>query len=221
MARTFVEKLTNIRNKYNSKDFTTLEKELSEYKSIIPEFFSKDAEGSNIRALYEKMEDKTYSDKKINLVDLSISESVYDDYLNGMYTFVSDLNTAVITESDVDTYSDKLNSAREKDSMFIESIFGGTLNPVEESTLKEATDSLEVLINLIPKIDTFYNKSVILSESMKNDNALINSSVEMICESVGNYTYNMIKHVMDTYYDVMESFNDKPDTDTPDNFILY
>jgi hypothetical protein len=221
MARTFVEKLTNIRNKYNSKDFTTLEKELSEYKSIIPEFFSKDAEGSNIRALYEKMEDKTYSDKKINLVDLSISESVYDDYLNGMYTFVSDLNTAVITESDVDTYSDKLNSAREKDSMFIESIFGGTLNPVEESTLKEATDSLEVLINLIPKIDTFYNKSVILSESMKNDNALISSSVEMICESVGNYTYNMIKHVMDTYYDVMESFNDTPDTDIPDNFTLY
>ena len=93
-------------------------------------------------------------------------------------------------------YSSKLESAKEKDSIFIESIFGGSLNEKNECTLKEATKDLEILINFIPKIESFYNKSLILSESMNNNNDLVNSSIELVCESVSNYAYNVIKNVM-------------------------
>ena len=211
MDKSYVDKLTVIKESYNSKDFDTLKSELSAYKDIIPDFFSRNGESAGIRSMYEKVNDPMYKNKNIDTIDLNIAESVYDDYLNGMYTFIQDLNTAVITESDVDKYSSKLESAKEKDSIFIESIFGGSLNEKNECTLKEATKDLEILINFIPKIESFYNKSLILSESMNNNNDLVNSSIELVCESVSNYAYNVIKNVMTTYYTITEAFDEGGD----------
>jgi hypothetical protein len=220
--KSFITKLAAIRESYNSKDFITLEKELKAYKDIIPEFFSRNGEATGIRNLYEKINDTEYSNKVINSIDLNVTESIYDDYLNGMYTFIQDLNTAVVRESDnVDEYEEKLSTAKENDSVFIESIFGGNLNPSIESSVKEATDNLEVLINFIPKIDNFYNKSIILNESMNNGNKLVGDSIELICESVGNYTYNVIKNIMTTYYDIIESFEEKSKEKKIPNYKLY
>lgn len=221
MDKTYIERVDKIKNKYNSKDFNTLKLELESYKELIPEFFSKNGEASGIRAMYEKLNDKEYEPVKINCIDLNIAESVYEDYLNGMYTFVQDMNTALVTESDCATYEEKLETAKNKDSEFIESLFGGVLNPVIESDTRESTSNLEVLINFIPKIDNFYNKTIILNESVSNDNSLINSSVEMICESVSNYTHNLIKHIMNTYYDIVESFNDEQSETTTAEFRLF
>lgn len=220
MDKTYIEKLTAIKESHNSKNFNTLKSELESYKSIIPEFFSRNGEAPGIRSMYEKINDFEYRDKNINAIDLFVAESVYDDYLNGMYTFVQDLNTAVITESDVNTYESKLNSAREKDSMFIESIFGGNLNGETQYNIREAAKDLEILINFIPKIDIFYSKSLVLSESMNSDNALVTNSVEMICESVSNYCYNVIKNVMNTYYKIMESFEESSNESPKQEYVL-
>jgi len=220
MDKTFIEKLTAIKESYNSKDFDTLKNELNAYKEIIPTFFSRNGESSGIRSMYEKVNDPTYNKKNINVVDLNITESIYDDYLNGMYTFIQDLNTVVTTESASDAYDYKLKVAKENDPLFIESIFGGQLNEEVECSIKEAADNLEILINFIPKIDTFYNRSLILSESMKSDSPLVKDSIEMICESVSNYSYNIIKNVMNTYYSIMDTFNESEGTVKEEKFVL-
>lgn len=206
----YIEKVDNIRNKYNVFGFLTLEvfeDEINEYKELIPDFFSRDGESKGIRTVYEKTKDPSRSELKLNAIDLQVAESTYNEYLEGMIQFIKDIDKCVTENTDYSEYEDKLNTAKCNDKLFIESIFGGKNNPEHEFTAEEVAKDLEILVDFIPKLDEVYKTCNKVEESVTSNNMLVLQSLSMMYESVSDFFCNEIKGAMNNYYKLYDAVN--------------
>lgn len=187
-----------------------LKDELSYYESLIPEFFSKKGEAEGIHKMYDDVTNE--STKTVDCVDVRKSSNIYEEYLEGMMTFINDIRHINIQNDNVefDQFTEKFDTAKKNDSIFIQSIFGGNINSKQTVPIKEATDNVEFLIDFIPKISSMKSQCTALATEMakeKNDlkKGLLEKSVTMMIESVGNYCYSTIKSIFETYTDIIDT----------------
>ena len=83
-------------NSYNSTDtksVSTLAEVLSYYKNCIKEFFSQNGEANGIREMYKAIREiiSNGNDKLISCIDISQSYHIYQEYLDGMSKFISEI----------------------------------------------------------------------------------------------------------------------------------
>lgn len=210
----------------NSNPFSALEGCLDYYESFIPEFFSSNGEAVGIRTMYENIKEDmevVVGESTIHAIDVNKGSYMYDEYLEGMIQFIKELKSCdVIQESDQSIYVDKLNTAKKNDSIFIESLFGGKLNSIEEMPVSEAVTNVEFLIDFIPKIKEMKTQCSVLNESSTYGNALLNDSMVMLFESVNNYCYSTLKNIVKTYEDIHTVFSPVPQhKDTEPTYKLF
>lgn len=198
------------------KTIENLKDEISFYESFIPKFFSANGEAEGIRMMYEKVEG--FDGGKLTCVDLSHSGCVYKEYLEGMQNFIREIasSSTDITEEVLESFKEKMQVAKNNDSVFIESLFNGTpdINPMEEMVLTEAVQNVEYLIDFIPQMKTIKEScekssgllgSIPVEESVRH--TLVDEGLKMMYESVANYCSGMVKAVLTDYSNINTILN--------------
>lgn len=202
--------------------------ELSFYESFIPSFFSKydGGEGDGIKLIYEKMREDTPK-TVFETVDLNVASSKYFEYMEGMEEYITKIviknGEGALTESVSDILSN-IDYVKERDSQYIESIFGGSNNEKKEEPYSEAVKGIEFLIDFIPKLSEFKENCTsiqkVFESSGVEDN--VNSSLlTLYLESISNFCYNNMKEIVSTYYNILESVDSKITKEKTDNFKLF
>ena len=181
------------------------------YESFIPEFFSKTGEAENIRKMYTELKKDKNEYKSINCISLTESATIYAEYIDGMTKFINDIQETEITESAdaLTPFNEKFNNAKQNDSAFIESLFNGKLTEERDTVLTEAVSNVEFVIDFIDNIKDMKSRCDMIKESVNNDNEvkkeLLQNCYNMLCESVNNYCFNVLKSVINTYHNINDS----------------
>lgn len=232
MERSF---LTVIEERYNTgtcneKSINDLVNRITMYEASIPEFFSVTGEADGIKKMYKEIEKNLVEEKNIFCADITNNHKVYMEYVDGMMKFITDINNIEVNEStseELEKFSAKFKSAKKNDSLFIESLFNGELSKPNDKPLSEAVRNIEFLIEFVPGLKKIKNDCILLSECVKDEQnttkkELINQSLEMLYESVDNYSYNVLKNIVECYYNINDVlFNEEKQKHVPDSFQLY
>ena len=216
-VQSFLENLDSQHEKFTTGSITleSLINDIEFYESFIPEFFSKNGEAKGIRVMYESIRENIGNEKTIMCVDVHRSASIYREYMEGMVSFITEISNNMMTESahELNDYAEKLERARTKDSLFIDSLYNGKLNEHIDTVLSEAVMNVEFLIDFIPQLN-------LMKESCKNlyttvnytaenkERTLIDSCMNMLFESVDNYCYSTVKNIVSTYKDIHEKLSE-------------
>ena len=198
--------------------------------TLIPDFFSSRGEGRKIRDMYRNLETYKYApfvqESTVDTVDLHISNTAYQDYLNGMRTYITETCSYCV---DADLYAkesaaceQKLMTARKNDSLFIESIFGGSNNEWHKETILEATKDIEALIDFMDTVkQESANCGVIIDQIKKGiadhdgSEELLLESAKMMAESFNNYVYHTISNVFTSYKNINDVLENKGSSKEP------
>lgn len=208
----------------NNITFESFMDELSYYERYIPQFFSKKGEAPAIRKMYTDIKE---SKNHVSVPIVETASAIYSDYLDGMVVFVNEVSKATsVQESAFDALHDKFEKARKNDSVFVESIYGGSLNQPVDMVLTEACQNIEYLIDFMPRIQTIKNQCQALYESAdyitdESTKSLMNDSLGLLYESVSHYCYNTLRNVLITYEKIEDSLHDGSSSDvTTEQFVL-
>jgi hypothetical protein len=217
--------------KANGVNVDSLIKNIEFYESYIPEFFSSNGEAHGIKEMYNGIRQNLGSEKSIICTDVNQSAHIYREYMEGMISFIRDVSESVFNESadELALYEQKFEKAKQKDSIFIESLYDGKLNEKTEMVLSEAVANVEFLIDFIPELKTMKECCTALHDSFMNVNhndkkTLLNESLNMLYESVDNYCYSTLMNIVNIYTDIRASlFNETAATviTGPETFALF
>lgn len=158
--------------------------DLHNFTSFIREFFSQNGEAVKINVMYNKLHNEDDALKPIKRADLQITRSLYNEYEVGfirhLRTHAGDSNIIGITDI-----------ANEK---FLNEIFDGKYNKPEDTTLCYAVGNLEVLVDLIPDIESM----------IRNQNMISNKDCYISYTSFTiKYLKKMIGEIIDTYEEII------------------
>ena len=215
------EELKNVTETYNR-----LCEEIEFIESVIPEFFSNQGEADGIRNMYKTIKVKMESplfDIRVSCPDINRGSHIYNEYVEGMIQFINDIEN--INESvELDTFEEKFTVARDKDSLFVNSLYGGNLNKSVDTLVSEATSNVEFLIDFIPQIKELKEKcenvhSLITDEDTAKSK-LFKESSDMLFESVSNYCYNTVKNIFECYTKIQDEIGNVRHEKVIPEFVL-
>ena len=201
--------------------------EIAFIESVIPEFFSNSGEGEGIRSMYKtikvKMESPLY-DIKVSCPDINRGSHIYNEYVEGMIQFIDDIGT--INESvELNAFEEKFTVARDKDNVFVNSLYGGNLNKSVDTLVSEATSNIEFLIDFIPQLKDLKSKCDLVHESVMDDDSakskLFKESSDMLFESVSNYCYNTVKNIFECYTQIQDKIGNTKHEKVIPEFVLF
>lgn len=227
----FLKELNSHHNNFKNSEINidNLVKSIEYYESFIPSFFSKSGEASGIKHMYESIQLQLDNEKTIDCVNLQHGSEIYKEYIEGMTNFIKDIAyiTANDNSTELHTFTEKFNSAKERDSLFINSLYDGSeLNPITNTVLSEAVSNIEFLIDFIPELNNIKKDCISIYESYSvretSVDQLINDSMKMLYESVDNYCYNTISNIVTTYEKINDVLNNKTQEEyEPPKFELF
>lgn len=200
--------------KTESKNIESLIKDIEFYESFIPNFFSCNGEAKGIKVMYESIRQNLDNEKTVTCIDVNKSSHIYNEYIEGMMTFIKDIDHLVITENcdEINSYKEKFEKAKDKDSIFIESLYDGRLNEKIDMPLSEAVSNIEFLIDFISQLKTIKENcsslyEIVINNKQETKKELLNESVNMLFESVDNYCYSTIKNIINIYSNIDDKLN--------------
>lgn len=231
----FTNKLIRIFEKYENIDNINsidqinnrLCEEFEEFKSIIPDFFSKNGEANNIKRIYKLISTTNIAHKYISCIDTINAMMKYNEYYRGMNDFIEEITIACNMNKDINNnhYNELLNQAEDKDKKFIESVLGGELNPKQDMELEEAIRCIEVLIDFLPQISSIQKKSIDIINNIDNketnSNPILIGSIKLLYKSVSYYCYKMIVSIFEIYDDINNKIDNNEKNTNNENFKLF
>ena len=204
--------VSTIKTSISIKEKTdAFEHEMKSYLDFIPEFFSETGDAKSIKNMYALMGDKRHANKCIDYVDINQSSYVYNEYTDGMRKFISEIIESDIVQESTDVIN-KLDSAISNDSLFIESIFGGSNNEIVNDTVKDASRNLEFLVDFIPSLESYIIEANSFSDRIqllsKDSDVTVLKTLDMYMESVSHYSHQVIKNVINTYANIQSALHE-------------
>ena len=212
------EKTTEFQEKFQSAEsIDQLESAFKESvayyaQTLIPQFFSSRGEGRRIKDMYQKLDEdknkKYVRESKLEMIDLNMADAIYSDYFTGMRQFILETCDTCIDpelyQRESATCMSKLQTAKENDGKFIQSIFGGTNNKSHIETIVESTKNVEYLVDFIDHLKEQSQRCDEIFEKVKNSandtgSSLMLESTRLMCESVNAFIHNTIGQIFDSY----------------------
>lgn len=190
---------------------------LSYLESVIPEFFSRNGEAAGIHKMYNYISEGT--ELTVECVDVRRSANIYNEYVSGMNEFIDEVkNSGNITDdAQMKDIEVKLETASANDVIFVDSIFGGAVNDKKETSITEASDNIEYLIEFIPEISRFKSELEATTEAVNltpkysdNQEKLLTESLSMLYKSISTYCKDNVINIFETYSDIIEKI-ENPD----------
>lgn len=205
----------NIKETESISDMVTeLSGMCSKYTQIIKDFFSDaDGEGARIRTIYDKTSDFSSRYPKVALPDINWVNHQYNEYLDGMKTFI-DSKIQSIENCNPDEESSKISEYIEKDSNFIDSLFDGvnskTNDPCE---IKDALGNLEILIEFLPQMQSKTSYAEKIKATVNNagepSNPISQNLMRLYTLSTNHFSAKLISSTFDSFQKIVDTMNQK------------
>lgn len=228
--------IENAHNQFRSKDHLTLHDFVTQirvYQDAIPTFFSKNGEADGIKEVYDYIEYESEDgpEKTIPCLDITKCNTVYEEYIKGMESFIMDIANSS-DEASNDKFQMKLEVAKKNDLSFIESLYQGRINgyTINQTPLSIALINVEFLIDFIPKLDKMVSDAQTINEVIVNhpnsDRKLLQSSMDMYYKSIDQYCFSTLADIFYDYAAIYNAlFNDNDDsneviTTSTDSYVL-
>lgn len=206
-------------NSFKTKCKSSYETVISEatyFTDSIKNFFSNNGEAAGIKSMYESIKEDMISDspKVISCVDINIGSSMYKEYVEGMVKFIDDFKNAIM-ENKADELSklkEQLSVAKNNDSIFVESIYGGQLNSIKETRLDDAICNIEYLIEFNDDISNMINECTAIHESFESiddseDKDSLIEAANLLYESIDNFSFKTLNNIFKTYCSINDSLS--------------
>lgn len=190
--------------------------ELSQYEDLIPRFFSSNGEADTVRKVYGILSDIDYAkNDSIPVIDVNLSAHIYMDYYHGMVKFANQL-CDVISRGDnekLEVMKNQLQTAVGGDSLFIDSVFGGSNNARKDEVLTDAISNVEFLIDFPKLLEEIKSniQSVCCVEC--GDNLVMKECIQLVLKSSNTFCFHALEEVMDTYESILQKI--LPEAATP------
>lgn len=181
--------------------------------TMIPQFFSSEGEGSNIKDMYAQLRQYRsypFMQTMVESVDLNVAGDAYKEYIQGMRSFITDTCDMCI---DGEIYAkesasceEKLNTAKANDGLFIASIFGGSNNERRPEPVLESVKNVEFLIDFLNFVRFESAECGIMIEKIKKGitdhpggEGLLVETAKLMTESMNDYVYHVLDNVFQSY----------------------
>ena len=114
----------------------------------------------------------------------------------------------------LESVSKTLEMVKSKDKAFVDSLFGGEMNPSTTTNIDTAMVTVEAFIQLDRNFDEF----VLVTKSITNDATVSNSTkyndqvlegIRIFVSSFGYYNFRCIKEIIKTYNDIIDSMSSR------------
>lgn len=206
----------NIDNEKDTESvFKLFEQEICVYSEIISSFFL--GKKDEIKKIYDSLKNNMFPYNKISSIKLDVATYDYSNYLNGMVEFIR--RTTDLKDNDEvskDSVRKTIDSVREKNDDFIESIFDGRLNEICDMDLDSAMKNVEILIDMEPTLSKYVNigkqvKSSVLSNNSEKYKEEILDSIKIYTTSILQFNYKCLIEIFNTY----EKISTSMETRTP------
>lgn len=183
------------------------------YSDFIKTFFC--GRENEIKKIYEGIRNDSYPFNKITMIDVNMAIHCYSDYFTGLLQFankISDLKDSDSVNSE--SVSKTLEMVKSKDKAFVDSLFGGEMNPSTTTNIDTAMVTVEAFIQLDRNFDEF----VLVTKSITNDATVSNSTkyndqvlegIRIFVSSFGYYNFRCIKEIIKTYNDIIDSMTSR------------
>ena len=179
------------------------------YSDFIKAFFC--GKEDDIKKIYEGIRNDSYPFNKITMIDVNMAIHCYSDYFTGLLQFASKISDLKDSDSvNPESVSKTLEMVKSKDKAFIDSLFGGEMNPSTTTDIDTAMVTVEAFIQLDKNFDEF----VLVTKSITNDATVSNSTkynsqvlegLRIFVLSFGYYNFRCIKEIVKTYTDIINS----------------
>ncbi len=197
--------------------------EFNTYSGIIRNFFT--GKEDEIKNIYYSIRTNKYPYNKIKSVDVVQSRHMYLEYSAGMTEYMLRMTDLKNTDNvNVNTLSDNIALIRERDELFILSIFGGDKNPPIDEDLNSSMKNIEVLIDTNSDFNVFKtNISNLVNKYNSTDElykSVVSKAVTVYVRSVRQYIYYCMKTILNCYMDIQDSLKSRtpvtPPKETPE-----
>lgn len=181
----------------------------NDYSEIIKTFFC--GRENEIKRIYEAIRGDMYPFNKVSIIDVNMAIHCYSDYFKGLLEFANKISKLNDNNSvDPESVSKTLEMVRGKDKNFIDSLFGGEINPEITTDIDTAMVTVEAFIQL----DKSFSEFVSVTKSVTNRAAASNSTkyntqvmegLRVFVSSFAYYNFRCIKEIVKTYNDIITS----------------
>lgn len=191
-------------------------KEINKYEEMIYQFFSKEGKADEIKEMYNKLRDISYSrNKPLSYIDCNFGSHMYQEYYSGMCSFVREslsiLNSTIGEETEqVKEIKDKLDLANKSDSLFVDSLFGGNNNEAKQADLKTAVVNVEYLIDFLPLLKSFKGDIEDICAAANEKCPISRECISLLASSVASYCKQCVDTVLKTYDDIINALHGGP-----------
>jgi hypothetical protein len=182
-----------------------LQKELYSYSEIISSFFV--GKENEIKEVYSIIRNNSHPYNKISVTDINLALHNYEDYFSGLTHFANLVCGLVDTDNQVEeSISNRINSIKERDNEFVESLFENH----EMVTIDSAMSEVEVLVDIYRELDEFIQvcKDVcnkVTTNDCKKYKTYISDAYGILVNSIHNYCTNCIKNILTIYSEIEDS----------------
>lgn len=191
-------------------------KEMDFYIHVIPDFFSYNNEAVKIKSIYKKLKELTYiRNRVITCIDVERSGYLYNEYFDGMVSFINKFMNEVSCGGDNLSLMEKqLQTAIDGDPLFIDSLFGGKNNGTTDMELTDAIKNVEYLVDFLEMLKRM--KAVILDTCNRASDIYTNKKyepvvnlVKLLANSTCVFSNRVLDNIMYTYTAINNKLDDR------------
>lgn len=195
--------------------------DIKTYNNIISSFFV--GKENEIKQIYNSIKNKKFPFNKVSVLDINFVSNTYLEYFEGMIEFINkvvDLNDS--DEVSNESISSTINKINERDSEFIESIFGGSRCSESSVDINTAMLNVEKLIDINEDFSMFINTVNKVCEYAQNNNSSkykneIILALNVLLKSIRVYNRNCVSNILKTYDKITASIQVR----TPASGVLH
>ena len=195
--------------------------DIKSYNNIISSFFV--GKENEINKIYYSIKNKKFPFNKVDVLDINFISSTYLEYFEGMIEFINkvvDLHDS--DEVSNESISSTINKINERDSEFIESIFGGCRCSESSVDINTAMLNVEKLIYINEDFSMFVDTVNKVSECAQNNNSSkykneIILALNVLLKSIRLYNKECISNILKTYDKITASIQVR----TPASGVLH
>ena len=188
---------------------SVIKNDFDKYKNNIGSFFV--GKENEIKSIYEAIRKKAFPYNKIVAIDVNFATHAYADYLEGLIQFCHKvLSLKETDEIDQTKIESTIHAIEEKDTLFVESLFGGDKNKAKEMDIDTAMKNVESLVDVYNDFSHFSQLGETLCavyEENKNDkyNTVILEGLKVFFKSIRRYNAKCVEAILSTYKDIQKS----------------
>ena len=183
--------------------------EFNNFSNLIKEFFVGKEE--QIKNIYNIIRNNSLPYNRIKIVDVNMARHLYNEYLEGLKEY-ADKYTSLREGDNIDkeAISNMTNRVSERDTEFIDSIFGGEKNPEAEADIDTAIKNVETLIDIDGDFSKFISISneicnKVISANTGSYTDAIDEGLKVFFKSISYYNFKCIKEIFETFEKIEES----------------